>query len=69
MNLAVTLEQRYDRTPDGRVWTPGPFPYSFWTRYLEVFDTLRVVARVRDVITVASGWQRADGEWHADPRQ
>ncbi len=62
MNVVVTLEHRFDRTPDGRVWTQTTFPYSFWTRYLQVFDTVRVVARVRDVPNVPSDWKEANGE-------
>lgn len=62
MNVVVTLEHRFDRTPDGRVWTQTTFPYSFWTRYLQVFDSVRVVARVRDVANVPSDWKEADGE-------
>lgn len=62
MNVVVTTDQRYDRTPDGAVWTPGQSAYQFWTRYLDVFDGVRVVARVREVPTVPAGWLRADGE-------
>lgn len=59
-SLAVSIEQRYDRLPDGSVWAPQ-FGYSFWTRYLEVFEHIRVVARLRDVAAIPAGWQRGDG--------
>ena len=49
MNLVITLEQRFEATPDGKVWTPGLFAHPFWTRYLDVFDHVCVVARVRRV--------------------
>ncbi|MCU0543783.1 MAG: glycosyltransferase family 4 protein [Oscillatoriaceae cyanobacterium Prado104] len=62
MQVVVSLEYRFDRTPDGKVWTQTTFPYSFWTRYLEVFDRVSVVARVRNIASVPSDWQRADGE-------
>ncbi len=62
MNVVVTVEQRFDSTPDGKVWTQTTFPYSFWTRYLEVFEGVRVVARVRPVPSVPFDWKRADGE-------
>ncbi|RAM51272.1 MAG: glycosyl transferase family 1 [Hapalosiphonaceae cyanobacterium JJU2] len=62
MNLLVALEHRFERTPDGKVWTLTMFPYSFWIRYLEVFDHVRVVACVREVSSVPTGWKRADGE-------
>ncbi len=62
MRVAVVLEHRFERTPDGRVWTDGPFPYSFFTRYLEGFDAVRVLARVQAVEAEANGRLRADGD-------
>ncbi len=62
MKVIIPLEHRFDRTPDGRVWTQTTFAYSFWLRYLKVFDRVGVVARVRDVPTVPADWQQADGE-------
>lgn len=62
MYVTVSLEQRFDRTPDGAVWTPNQFPLSFWQRYLEVFDGVRIVARTRHVDTVPDGAVRVDGE-------
>ncbi len=61
MNVVVTLAQRFQRTPDGAVWTPGPSPYSFWLRYLHTFDSVRVLARILDVDSPPVGWKRADG--------
>ena len=48
MNVTVALEHRFTRKPDGTVWTDGPFGYSFFSRYLKVFDSVRVAARVTD---------------------
>ena len=62
MNVVVTLEHRFDSTSDGRVWTQTTFAHSFWKRYLDVFDHVRVVARVRQVPSVPDDWKRADGE-------
>jgi glycosyltransferase involved in cell wall biosynthesis len=62
MNVLIGLDQRFERTPDGAVWTPGPFPQSFWARYLEVFDRVRVMARIREVSAASDGWKRADDE-------
>jgi glycosyltransferase involved in cell wall biosynthesis len=62
MKVIIALEHRFDRTPDGRVWTQTTFAYSFWLRYLKVFDRVGVIARVRDVPTVPADWQQADGE-------
>lgn len=55
MNVAIALEQRFDRTPDGRVWTTGGFSSTFWERYLTVFDGVSVLARALDVDTVPVG--------------
>lgn len=62
MKVVVALEPRFDRTPDGAIWTLVGFAYPFWKRYLDVFDEVCAVARVRDVPHVPSDWQRADGE-------
>ncbi|WP_407541849.1 glycosyltransferase family 4 protein (plasmid) [Deinococcus radiomollis] len=61
MRLTAVLEQRFDRTPDGRVWTPGPHGYPFWERYLTVFSEVRVVARVRDVPALTGSLRPANG--------
>jgi glycosyltransferase involved in cell wall biosynthesis len=58
----VVLEHRFDRTPDGNVWTRNQFPFAFWRRYLEVFDGVRVVARVREVSSSDPEFARADGD-------
>ena len=62
MKIVVTIEHRFEGTPDGAVWTQTQFPYSFWTRYLEVFDGVKVVARVQPVDSVPDDYKRVDGE-------
>ncbi len=61
MKLSVVLEQRFVQCADNTVWTPGPFPQSFFERYLNVFDEVEVVARVQTVARHPVGWQRANG--------
>jgi glycosyltransferase involved in cell wall biosynthesis len=61
VNLLIDCPQHFDRTPDGIVWTNGQFPYSFWTRYLAVFGSVTVLARVRDVPELSSERQPASG--------
>ena len=61
MNVTVALEHRFLRRPDGTVWTNGPFGYSFFSRYLTVFDSVRVAARVTDESESASHLIRAGG--------
>jgi hypothetical protein len=62
MIVCVTTEHRFYRTPDGFVWTDGPFARSFWERYLDVFDGVRVIARVLSVEQPNANWVRADGD-------
>jgi hypothetical protein len=62
MRVIVATDRRYYETPDGRAWTPTTLPYSFWRRYLTVFDELRVLARVRKAPEVPPGWHRVEGE-------
>src|SRR4051794_5091106 len=60
MRVCVALEQRFDRCPDGSIWTQSGFGTSFWTRYLDVFDRVRILARVRDVPRLEGMWHRVD---------
>lgn len=62
MDLVVSLEQRFSRLPDGSVWSPGVFARPFWERYLDVFDRVRVIARVAEASEAPPGWERSDGE-------
>ena len=62
MRLVVTTEQRFDQTRDGSVWAPGTFGYGFWERYLEVFDQVVVIARVRTVEGATGNPVRSDGQ-------
>lgn len=55
MRVVVTVEQCFDRTPDGAVWSSGPFTASFWERYLVAFEQIVVVARVRSVAEPPQG--------------
>ena len=61
MDVVVVLEYRFDRTPDGAVWTQTGCSYPFWQRYLAVFDNVRVVARVRDLAAAPADAHRVDG--------
>jgi glycosyltransferase involved in cell wall biosynthesis len=56
MRVLVVIDHRFDSTPDGAVWTQTMFTPSYWKRYLEVFDEVSVVARVRPVEKALPGW-------------
>jgi len=62
MIVSVAIDHRFSRTPAGAMWTMTSFTYSFWKRYLTVFDHVRVVARVQEVPSVPPNWTRCDGE-------
>ena len=61
MIVVVALDDHFLRTPDGNVWTQSVMPYRFWQRYLDVFEGVRVVARVRDVPAPPTDYLRVDG--------
>ncbi len=70
MQVLVNVEHRFHRTADGIVWTHTQFPNPFWQRYLEVFESVRIVARALPVASVPDDWTRVDGpsvEFHALP--
>ncbi|MFO0866252.1 MAG: glycosyltransferase family 4 protein [Gemmataceae bacterium] len=60
MNVVVTSEHRFQQTPDGAVWTQTQLARRSWDPYLQVFDRVRVVARVQPVDRQSEGWIRAD---------
>lgn len=62
MNVVISQEHRFDRTPDGAIWTTAAFPRSYYSQYLEVFESAKIVARVRDVSSPPAGAKRADGD-------
>lgn len=62
MNVVCVTEKRYYRTPDGKVWTPTGRGYTYWSRYLDVFDQVKVAARVLETEIPEENWLRADGE-------
>lgn len=49
MKLLVATDAHIFRTPDGKYWSKNIYEYSFWTRYLNVFNSVRIVARVKDI--------------------
>jgi hypothetical protein len=58
VEVTVALEARYHLAPDGSVWSNFGMAQQFWQRYLEVFDTVRIMARATRVERVPDGWLR-----------
>jgi lipopolysaccharide/colanic/teichoic acid biosynthesis glycosyltransferase/glycosyltransferase involved in cell wall biosynthesis len=61
MRVVVTSARRFLQTPDGKVWTPSTDDYSFWQRYLEVFDDVSVLGRVYLVEKADPNWKLVTG--------
>jgi glycosyltransferase involved in cell wall biosynthesis len=61
MKVLMALEHHFTRGPDGYVYGEGPGNYIFWSRRLEVFDEVAVLARVRPIDVPRDNVKRADG--------
>jgi glycosyltransferase involved in cell wall biosynthesis len=57
----VTNEDHYSITNSGTVYVSGPANYSYWSRYLDVFGEVIVLARGREGRLQGEDEQRADG--------
>lgn len=62
MKLLVAADAHIFRTPDGAYWCKSIYGYEFWKRYLNVFDDVKIVARVKDVPKLEIKKLRVDGE-------
>lgn len=62
MEVTVALEARYFVTPDGAAWTSSGMAQNFWRRYLEVFDSVRIVARAVPVAAALPAWLPVTGD-------
>lgn len=60
--LLLTVDHQFVRTPDGKVWVKTIYGYDFWKRYLEVFDEIRVAARVREADCIKEKMLLASGD-------
>lgn len=59
--LNIVVDQRFEQTPDGAVWAHTPPAYDFFLPALEVFDRVRIIARMNSVREVSAGVRRVDG--------
>lgn len=46
MRVLVSVDAQLWKTPDGKIWSKTMYDYSFWERYLEVFEKILVVSRI-----------------------
>lgn len=59
MRALLTSEARFERTPDRAVWAPPAYGQALWARYLDVFSTVIIAARVSAVREPSAGCVRA----------
>lgn len=62
MDVTVATDLRFVGTPDGRVWTTSVCSLAHWEPWLEVFDRVRVAARVLSVAEPPAGSLPASDE-------
>jgi len=60
MNINIVTDARFTCLPDGTVWTDTVFGATFWNRYLDAFDSVNVVARLRSSSAVPHNYVRSD---------
>jgi glycosyltransferase involved in cell wall biosynthesis len=62
VNALVSSSGRLALTADGRLWTArGHAAYNYWTRYLEVYDLVRLLVRAVERPRPPEGWQEVTG--------
>lgn len=62
MHVHVTASARMAIANDQTLWTPNPsIGYHFWSRYLDVFDEVRLLVRAQQVHQPPAGWVLASG--------
>ena len=63
MKLLVAPDSSMYKTPDGKYWCPTIYEYSFFERYLQVFEEIVVASRVKDAsYDEVKGFLRCDGK-------
>lgn len=64
MRALIAADAQLFRLKDGSVWTPTIYGYGFWKRYLQVFDSIVVAARMMDIDDpdLVKKYLRSDGE-------
>jgi phosphatidyl-myo-inositol dimannoside synthase len=62
MRALLTSEAKFERTADGTVWASTSNGCSVWSRHLDVFSAVLVLARVADVREPSAGCVQASGD-------
>ncbi|MST71163.1 glycosyltransferase family 4 protein [Mogibacterium kristiansenii] len=59
--LLVACDVHLLKAPDGSYWCDAIYKYNFWKRYMDVFQSIRVAGRCKEVKTINPKWHRVDG--------
>ena len=62
MKVAVVADSHYVRTHEGKIWVNSIYDYSFFLRYLNVFDSVQVVSRVKDSNSDVGSMLQSNGD-------
>jgi len=49
MKVLINLEQVFSKTPDGLIWGPRVYSEDYWSKYLSIFDGVKVIARIKNI--------------------
>lgn len=49
LKCAIVVDGHLGRTEDGLYWSSGIYNYNFFSRYLNIFEKIKVVIRIQDI--------------------
>jgi phosphatidylinositol alpha-1,6-mannosyltransferase len=61
MQVLLTSDAKFERLPDGTIWGAAAYSQAMWARYLDVFSSVTIAARVTQVRELSAGLTRATG--------
>lgn len=61
MKILIATDAHIFKTKDGKYWCKSIYGYSFWKRYLSVFEEVRIVARTKQIVTNTEKLLQVDG--------
>ncbi len=61
MDLLLVADGHYYRTPNGDIYVESVFDYNFYKRYLNVFDAVYAVARIKDISEIPKDKKMCSG--------
>jgi len=62
MRVLLTSEARFERAPDGSIWASAPNGAAMWSRHLDVFSDVVVLARIAHVREPSRGYVQASAQ-------